>query len=105
MLTSATIGISLTGFCKLIAQDVAIQSARFGALADQSATSADMMASDTLKRIGFGNLFLASVDATKRYIAESCRITVEVKLAAVPIGFVRSLTEIKESSSAVCEIQ
>jgi hypothetical protein len=105
LLTMTTIAFSLTGFCKLIAQDVAIDSSRFGALADQGPQSAELRASETLRRTGIGSLFLASVTASTIELSNTCYVRVEIGMSSVPIGLIKNFTEVKEAANAICEIQ
>lgn len=105
LLTMTTIAFSLTGFCKLIAQDVAIDSSRFGALADQGPQSAELRASETLRRTGIGSLFLASVTASTIELSNTCYVRVEIRMSSVPIGLIKNFTEVKEAANAICEIQ
>lgn len=105
LLTMTTIAFSLTGFCKLIAQDVAIDSSRFGALADQGSESAELRARETLRRTGIGALFLAHVATSKVELSNTCYVRVEIGMSSVPIGLIKNFTEVKETANAICEIQ
>lgn len=96
-------GITLNGFAKNIAQDVAIDAARYGALADQSVEEAQQRAYGAIQGI-LGKNFSARVLASKSITATNCYVEVSVSLTTIPIGFFKSASEIHEVGFATCEI-
>lgn len=103
LLSMSTIGITFNGFAKNIAQDVAIDAARYGALADQTVDDAESRAYASLGGV-LGKRFFVEVSAIRNVNAASCYVQVSITLAPVRIGLLKSLTEIKEMGFATCEI-
>jgi Flp pilus assembly protein TadG len=103
LLWITTMGITLNGFARNIAQDVAIDAARYGALADQSVDEANQRAYDSIH--GFlGKNFSAKVSASKSVTATSCYVEVSVSFTTIPIGFLKAASEVHEVGVATCEI-
>jgi hypothetical protein len=103
LLWISIMGITLNGFARNIAQDVAIDAARYGALADQSADEANERAYDSIQGI-LGKNFSAKVSASKAVTATSCYVEVSVSLTTIPIGFLKAASEVHEVGFATCEI-
>lgn len=102
-LSISTIGISLNGFAKNIAQDVAIDAARYGALADQTVEDAEAHAYEAIDGV-VGNNFSSNVVASRISTGSSCYVAVSVSLSTIPIGFLRTPSEIQEMGFATCEL-
>ena len=104
LLTLSVIVVALNGYAKNIAQDVAIDAARFAALADQGAAEAEVRAVHQLG-ILMGALFSPTVSIVRETRGQICIIKSNVILKSVPLGLVRAQNTIRESASATCEIQ
>jgi hypothetical protein len=96
-------GITLNGFAKNIAQDIAIDAARYGALADQTVEGAEAHAYDEIDGV-LGKSFSIKVVASKNSTDSSCYVEVSVTLSTIPIGFLKTASEIKEMGFATCEL-
>ncbi|MEY3845818.1 MAG: hypothetical protein RJA66_85 [Actinomycetota bacterium] len=104
LLTMSVLGISVNGYAKNIAQDIAIDTSRYAALADQDAETAKSRAQKTLE-LGIGSEFQPRVDVVKRVTSAGCSFQVEVDMAAIPLGFVSRASLIKETAYASCELE
>jgi hypothetical protein len=96
-------GVTLNGFAKNIAQDIAIDAARFGALADQTVDDAESRAVASIQDV-LGKRFVAKVSASRTVSDSSCYVVVSITLAPLQIGLLKTFTEIKEKGFATCEI-
>ena len=104
LLTMSVIGISVNGYAKNIAQDIAIDTSRYAALADQDESTATSRAQKKLG-IGMGSIFQPRVEVVKRVTSDGCSFQAEVIMAAIPLGFVSRASLIRESAYASCELQ
>ena len=98
------IGLAINGFAKNVAQEIAIDSARYGALADQDAFSARIYAQNLLSNPIF-RLFRSEVTTSKGSTATICKVQVAVSLKTVGFGLFSTVLRVEEKSSALCEIQ
>lgn len=103
-LSISTWGVTLNGFAKNIAQDIAIDSARYGALADSTLQEAESHARDEIAAV-VGKRFSSNVAANKISKDSSCFVSVTVNLSTIPIGFLKTVSEIKETGYAACELE
>lgn len=103
LMTLSTLSLSFTGFAKNIAQDVAVDTARYASLADQSALTARERAYR-----GLGLLlvegFAPEVQVTRSLTDSQCEYEVTVKLKPLVVGLISENSHIEESASAVCEL-
>lgn len=104
LLTLSLIGVAINGFAKNIAQDLAIDTARFAALADQDASSATERAYKVLGP-GFGKVFHPNVMVQRKSISAQCSYAATVTLSPISFGFLSTFASIRESALAVCELQ
>lgn len=104
MLTMSVLGFSINGFAKNIAQDIALDAARYAALADQDASSASMRAYRGLGSL-LGGIFEPDVRVTRDDSGQNCSYVVNVTIQPVILGIFSSIAPIRESARAVCELQ
>jgi len=104
LLSLSVIGISLNGYASNIAQDVAIEAARYASLADTTQLESQKRALDEL-HVSLGFEFEPVVTISKRVELGVCSNFVSVRLQAIRLGLLPSSFELEESASAVCEIQ
>ena len=104
ILTISVIGIAMNGFGKNLAQDLAVDTARFAALADQDASLA---AARAYRGAGLviARAFEPSILVTRHVEGGQCSIGAIVTLKPLALGFLTNLTQIKETALAVCELQ
>jgi hypothetical protein len=104
LMTLSVLSISLNGFAKNVAQDIAVDAARYASLADQGASSASNRA-----YTGLGLLlvqgFAPEVQVTRALTGSECKYSVQVTLKPLALGLLSGIPPIEESASAVCEIQ
>ena len=103
-LTLSVIGISVNGYAKNIAQDIAIDTARFAALADQDSTTATERALSRLRAVISGS-FLPSALVSRHISSEGCTYEATVTLRPLALGLLTDSVQIRESARAVCELQ
>lgn len=104
LMTLSVLSISLNGFAKNVAQDIAVDTARYAALADQGASSAMTRASRGLSLLlieGFAPVVQVSRSASD----SQCKYAVKVTLKPLAMGLLSGIPPIEESASAVCELQ
>jgi hypothetical protein len=104
LLTLSVIGISINGFAKNIAQDIAVDTARFAALADQDSTAATARAMSRLRAVLSG-IFAPSAVVNRTTSSEACTYEVTVTLRPLAIGLLTVVSPIRETARAVCELQ
>jgi hypothetical protein len=104
LLTLSVVGVAFNGFAKNIAQDVAVDTARFAALADQNSLLASERANRLLGRT-LNSAFAATVQVSQSKSTGRCTYEVNVTLKPLAIGFLSGISTIKESALAVCELQ
>jgi hypothetical protein len=100
----SVIGISVNGYAKNIAQDIAIDTSRYAALADQDASTAAFRAQKKLG-LGTGSIFQPRVEVVKRVTSAGCSFQVEVTISAIPLGFISRASLIRETAYASCELE
>jgi hypothetical protein len=103
-LTLSVIGISINGFAKNIAQDIAVDTARFAALADQDSTKATERALTRLRAVLSGT-FSPSAVVSREISSLGCTYEVTVTLRPVAMGFLTVARPIRETARAICELQ
>lgn len=104
LLTLSVIGLAFNGFVKNIAQDVAVDTARFAALADQDSTLAKDRAMRGLSLV-LPRSFVSEVSVRRLASIVPCAIEVQITLKPIAVGFLSAITPIRESARAVCELQ
>lgn len=104
LLTLTVIGVAINGFAKNVAQDIAVETARYAALADQDAASATGRGSAGLGLI-LGRIFDPGVVVTRGVSNSVCVYEVTVTLKPLALGFLSGISPISESARAFCELQ
>lgn len=104
LLTVSIMGVAINGFARNVAQDIAIDSARFGALADQNASAARVRAQGLLAG-PLLRLFRSDVSATSTSSSAGCRVQVSVSIKTIGFGLLSEALLVEEKASAPCEIQ
>lgn len=104
LLTLSVIGLALNGFVKNIAQDTAVDTARFAALADQDSSMAEARAMTGLGLI-LPKAFASEVLVRRLALGASCAYEAQITLKPIAMGFLSGIAPIKESARAVCELQ
>ncbi|CAB4632126.1 unannotated protein [freshwater metagenome] len=104
LLSLSVIGISINGFAKNIAQDIAVDTARFAALADQDSTTATDRALTRLRAVLSGTFSPGAV-VNRNISSEGCTYDVTVTLRPLAIGLLAVVRPIRESARAICELQ
>jgi hypothetical protein len=104
LLTLSVIGIAINGFAKNVALDIAVDTARFAALADQDAVTASDRALKHLRAVLAGS-FSPNVVVSRADSSESCSYEVQVTLHPLTLGFMSGILPIRETARAVCELQ
>jgi hypothetical protein len=104
LMTLSVLSISLNGFAKNVARDIAVDTARYASLADQGASSAISRAHK-----GLGLLlvqgFRPDVQVTRSLSGSECKYSVQVTVKPLALGLLSGLPPIEESASAICELQ
>jgi hypothetical protein len=103
-LSLSVLGVSINGYASNIAQDVAIEAARYASLADTSQLEAQNRALDEL-RLSLGFAFEPVVSISRVVESGICSNLVSIRLQAISLGLLTAAIELEESASAVCEIQ
>jgi Flp pilus assembly protein TadG len=104
LLSISVLGVAVNGYAKNVAQDVAIDAARYGALADQDPAAGGKRASGAL-RVALGAIFAPQVIAETATEGDACVVRVTVTLTPLRLGLLGSSLKIRESGHAFCEIQ
>jgi hypothetical protein len=104
LLTLSVIGIAMNGFAKNIAQDIAVDTARYAALADQDSSTASARAIRGLG-LALGRIFEPSVRVGLEESSSKCSFIATVTIKPVGLGFLSNFATIRESARAVCELQ
>jgi hypothetical protein len=104
LLTLSVIGLALNGFVKNIAQDLAVDTARFAALADQDSSLANERAMSGLGLI-LPKSFVLEVLVRRLASSATCAYEAQITLKPISVGFLSGIAPIKESARAVCELQ
>ncbi len=104
LLCLSVLGVAINGYAKNVAQDVAIEAARFAALADQDAKAGRQRALQQLSA-ELGLIFKPTVTADQLTEGETCIIRVAVTLKPMRLGLLNSNLTIREDGQAVCELQ
>jgi hypothetical protein len=97
-------GIVANGFAKNVAQDSAIEAARFGAFADQTTQSAQARAEVAL-RSRLGAIFQARVLVSKVERGSDCYVKGSVELTYLAVGFLPQPIRVREEALAACELE
>lgn len=104
LMTLSVLSISLNGFAKNVAQDIAVDAARYASLADQGASRATTRALE-----GLGLLlvegFAPEVQVARALTGSECKYSVQVTLKPLAFGLLSGISPMKQSASAACELQ
>lgn len=104
LMTLSVLSISLNGFAKNVAQDIAVDTARYASLADQGASRAMSRAYE-----GLGLLlvkgFAPDVQVTRSLSDSVCKYSVQVTVKPLALGLLSEIPALEESASATCEVQ
>ena len=104
LMSLTVVGLAINGFAKNIDQDVAVEAARFAALADQGAPAARERALQSLSRV-LPKSWAPDVQVIRRSPTATCSYEATVTLKPLAIGFLVGIGTIRESAHAVCELQ
>jgi hypothetical protein len=104
LIALTVVGFAVNGFAKNIARDVAVETARFAALADQDASMAKDRATQSL-RLVLPSSWAADVQVMAMTSRATCSFEAIVTVKPLAIGFLFGIGKIKESARAVCELQ
>jgi hypothetical protein len=104
LMSLTVVGLAINGFAKNIAQDVAVEAARFAALADQGVPAARERALQSLSRV-LPKSWAPDVQVIRRSPTATCSYEATVTLKPLAIGFLLGIGTIRESAHAVCELQ
>ncbi len=104
LLTLTNLGIILNGFAVNVAESVAVDTARFAALADQDLESAKSRGLAVLDA-QLTALFRPQVELAKLEETGNCEVEVTVTMETVPFGLLSSISEESQKASAICETQ
>ena len=104
LIALSVIGLTVNGFARNIAQDVAVDTARYAALADQDSSLARDRAVRGLSLI-LPRSWAADVQVLRLSSSSSCVYEALVTVRPLAIGFILGFGQIRESARAVCELQ
>lgn len=104
LVTFSVIGLTFNGYAKNIAQDVAAETARYAALADEGVTSAKVRAVQGLQRL-LPRSWEPDVQVTRVTSGSTCLFQAEVTVKPLSFGLLLGVGAIKESARAACELQ
>lgn len=104
MVALSVIGLTFNGFARNIARDVAVETARYAALADQDYTLARDRALKGLALI-LPRSWAPDVQVLRMSTSSICVYEAKVSIRPLAIGFLLGIAPIKESASAICELQ
>ena len=104
LVTFSVIGLTFNGYAKNIAQDVAAETARFAALADQGATAAKDRAVQGLSRM-LPRSWALDVKVARVSSSSTCLFQADVTVKPLSLGLVLGVGAIRESAHAYCELQ
>lgn len=104
LMTLSVIGLTFNGFARNIAQDVAVDTARYAALADQDSSLATDRAIRGISLI-LPRSWAAEVQVLRLSTSSSCVYEAKVSIRPLAIGFLLGFGQIRESARAVCELQ
>jgi hypothetical protein len=104
LLTLSVIGLNFNGFARNIAQDVAVDTARYAALADQDSSVARDRAIRGISLI-LPRFWAPDVQVLRMSTSSSCVYEATVSIRPLAIGFLLGFGQIRESARAVCELQ
>ncbi len=100
----SVLGLSINGFAKNIAQDIAVDTARYAALADQDASAAATRAYRGLGSL-WGSIYQPDVQVSRQSSGETCSYLATVTIKPLVLGVFSNIAPIRESARAVCELQ
>lgn len=104
LVTFSVIGLTFNGYAKNIAQDVAAETARYAALADEGMTSAKDRAIQGLNRM-LPRSWKPDIQVTRVTSGATCLFQAEVTVKPLSFGLLLGVGTIKESARAACELQ
>lgn len=104
LMTLSVIGLTFNGFARNIAQDVAVDAARYAALADQDSSLARDRAIRAISLL-LPRSWATDVQVLRMSTSSSCVYEAKVSIKPLAIGFLLGFGQIRESARAVCELQ
>jgi len=104
MLTLSVLGVAINGYAKNIAQDVAVEAARYSALADQDIAGGQARAWSAIKA-ELGSVFKPEITGSADTSNGVCSNSIKITLKPIGLGLLSSNFKITESGTAVCELQ
>jgi hypothetical protein len=102
LLFLSVFGIAVNTYAANVAQDVAIEAARYGSLADTTLADAQAVAMQSLES-ALGSQVRAEVLLSRS--ATPCATQVTVRLRGVSLGLLSTNLGIEENAVEICEIQ
>lgn len=102
LLALSVMGVAINVYATNLAQDVAIEAARYGSLADASLADAQAVAVESLRN-ALGPQVNAEVVASRS--DAPCATEVTIRLRVVPLGLLSEGLGIEERAIAICELQ
>ena len=104
LVTLSVIGFTFNGYAKNIAQDVAAETARYAALADEGVTSAKVRAVQGLSRM-LPRSWEPGIQVTRVTSGATCLFQAEVTVKPLSFGLLLGVGTLPESARAACELQ
>jgi hypothetical protein len=102
LLSLSVIGVAINTYASNVAQDVAVEAARYGSLADSNLGEAQSLAIESLKSALGSNV---DADVAISRFSQPCATAVTVRLRAIALGLLSSNRGIEEKAIEICEIQ
>lgn len=102
LLTLSVMGLAINTYASNIAQDIAIEAARYGSLADSSLGEAQALALENLKAALGSNV---AVEVAISRSAQPCATEVRIHLQPIALGLLPSNLGIEEEAVEICELQ
>jgi hypothetical protein len=102
LMAVSILGVAVNSYGANIAQDVAVEAARFASLADTTTAEAELRAIDQLKS-ALGDSVDVEVSVSR--LPKPCESLATVRLQSIPLGIIGSGLKIEESAIEICELQ
>jgi hypothetical protein len=96
------LGVAVNSYGANIAQDVAVEAARYASLADTTPSEAELRAIEQLKS-ALGESVDAEVIVSR--LSKPCENLATVRLRSIPLGLIGNAIRIEESAIEICELQ
>ena len=102
LMALSILGVAVNSYGANIAQDVAVEAARYASLADTTPSEAELRAIDQLK-YALGESVDAEVVISR--LSKPCESLATVRLRSIPLGLIGGAIKIEESAIEICELQ